>query len=117
MISEGRYDLVHVCSPGPAGVAAWGIAKLLELPLVGSYHTELAAYAALRSGYGHLEMLADYALGKFYGACDVVLSPSFASDERLEKIGVDAEHDRSLGPWRGPLALRPGAARRGAAAR
>ena len=91
VIAEGRYDLVHVCSPGPAGVAAWGIAKLLQLPLAGSYHTELAAYAALRSGYGHLEMLADYALGKFYGACDVVLSPSAASDERLEKIGVDPE--------------------------
>jgi glycosyltransferase involved in cell wall biosynthesis/predicted metal-dependent phosphoesterase TrpH len=91
VIAEGRYDMVHVCSPGPAGVAAWGIAKLLELPLAGSYHTELAAYAALRSGHGHLEMLADYALGKFYGACDVVLSPSAASDERLEKIGVDPE--------------------------
>jgi glycosyltransferase involved in cell wall biosynthesis/predicted metal-dependent phosphoesterase TrpH len=89
VIAEGRYDLVHVCSPGPAGVAAWGIAKLLELPLAGSYHTELAAYAALRSGYGHLEVIADYALGKFYGACDVVLSPSAASDERLETIGVD----------------------------
>jgi len=47
VIAEGRYDLVHVCSPGPAGVAAWGIANLLELPLAGSYHTELAAYAAL----------------------------------------------------------------------
>ncbi len=88
-ISEGRYDLVHVCSPGPAGIAAWGIGKLLELPLLGSYHTELAAYAGLRSGFGHVEMLADFALGKFYGACDVVLSPSSASDERLERIGVE----------------------------
>jgi glycosyltransferase involved in cell wall biosynthesis/predicted metal-dependent phosphoesterase TrpH len=88
-IAEGRYDLVHVCSPGPAGIAAWGIAKLLELPLLGSYHTELAAYAGLRSGFGHVEMIANFALGKFYGACDVVLSPSSASDERLEKIGVE----------------------------
>ena len=78
-------------APGRPAWAAWGIAKLLELPLVGSYHTELAAYAALRSGHAHLEMLADYALAKFYGACDVVLSPSAASDERLEKIGVDPE--------------------------
>ncbi len=88
-IAEGRYDLVHVCSPGPAGIAAWGIAKLLELPLLGSYHTELAAYAGLRSGFGHVEMLANFALGKFYGACDVVLSPSAASDDRLETIGVE----------------------------
>jgi len=87
-VAEGRYDLVHVCSPGPAGAAAWLVAKLLELPLVGSYHTELAAYAGLRSGHGHLEVIANYALGKFYGACDMVLSPSPASDERLEQIGV-----------------------------
>jgi len=87
-VAEGRYDLVHVCSPGPAGAAAWLVAKLLELPLVGSYHTELAAYAGLRSGHGHLEVIANYALGKFYGACDMVLSPSPASDQRLEQIGV-----------------------------
>jgi len=89
VIAEGRYDLVHVCSPGPAGIAAWGIAKLLELPVVGSYHTELAAYAGLRSGFTHVEVLANYALGKFYGACDAVLSPSLATDERIESLGVD----------------------------
>ncbi len=89
VIAEGRYDLVHVCSPGPAGIAAWGIAKVLELPLVGSYHTELAAYAGLRSGFAHVEVLANYALGKFYGACDAVLSPSAATDAGLEQMGID----------------------------
>ncbi len=103
VIAEGRYDLVHVCSPGPAGVAAWGLARLLELPLAGSYHTELGAYAAVRSGYGHLEVLADYALGKFYGACDVVLSPSLASDERLGHIGVAPE---SIARWDRGVDLR-----------
>ena len=70
--------------------------KLLELPLLGSYHTELAAYAGLRSGLGHVEALANFALGKFYGACDVVLSPSSATDERLETIGVEPE---IIGRW------------------
>ncbi len=46
-LAEGRYDIVHVCSPGPAGIGAWLLARVLELPRVGSYHTELAAYAAL----------------------------------------------------------------------
>ena len=49
-LAEGRYDLIHLCSPGPAGVIAAMTARVLELPLVGSYHTELAAYAGLRSG-------------------------------------------------------------------
>ena len=95
-IVEGRYDIIHVTSPGPAGVAAWAIAKALELPLVGSYHTELAAYAGLRSGQGFLEMMSNFALGKFYGACDVVLTPSEASDQRVMDLGVEAD---KIGRW------------------
>ena len=95
-IAEGRYDIVHVTSPGPAGVAAWAVAKALELPLLGSYHTELAAYAGLRSGQGFLEMMANFALGKFYGACDVVLTPSEASDQKVRELGVAAE---KIGRW------------------
>ena len=95
-IAEGRYDLVHVCAPGPAGLGGWLIAQLLELPLVGSYHTELGSYAGLRSGQAHIEVLANYALGKFYGACDQVLSPSAATDQRIEELGVEAE---KIGRW------------------
>jgi glycosyltransferase involved in cell wall biosynthesis/predicted metal-dependent phosphoesterase TrpH len=95
-IAEGRYDLVHVCSPGPAGAGAWLLAQVLELPLLGSYHTELAAYARLRSGQQYLEAVAGLALGKFYGACDVVLSPSPASDDRLAQLGIAQER---IGRW------------------
>ena len=49
-LAEGRYDLVHLCSPGPSGVAAAVLARVMELPVLGSYHTELAAYAGLRTG-------------------------------------------------------------------
>jgi glycosyltransferase involved in cell wall biosynthesis/predicted metal-dependent phosphoesterase TrpH len=87
-LAEGRYDVIHLCSPGPAGVGAWLVARVLEVPVVGSYHTELAAYAGLRSGMAHLETMAGMALGVFYGACDVVLSPSPASDERLAQLGI-----------------------------
>ena len=93
-VAEGRYDVVHVCSPGPAGIAAWLLADVLELPRVGSYHTELAAYAALRTGQPEVEALVNWALGRFYGACDVVLSPSPASDQRLAELGIDSEQIR-----------------------
>jgi len=93
-LAEGRYDIVHVCSPGPAGIGAWLVARVLELPRVGSYHTELAAYAALRTGQAQLEMLGNFGLGMFYGACDVVLSPSRASDERLNLLGIPDDRIR-----------------------
>ncbi len=95
-LSEGRYDLVHICSPGPAGAGAWLLARVLELPLIGSYHTELAAYAGLRTGQPHVEALAGLALGKFYGACDVVLSPSSATDARLRQLGIQPDR---IGRW------------------
>ena len=49
-LGGGGYDVIHVCSPGPAGICGALVARALGLPLVGSYHTELAAYAGLRSG-------------------------------------------------------------------
>ncbi len=64
------------------------VARVLGLPVVGSYHTELAAYTGLRSGRAELEALVGLGLGGFYGSCDIVLSPSEATDERLEQLGV-----------------------------
>jgi glycosyltransferase involved in cell wall biosynthesis len=93
-LAEGRYDVVHVCAPGPAGVAAAAVARLLGLPLVGSYHTELAAYAEIRAGSADVARTVEGALAAFYGACDLVLSPSAASDARLAGLGVEA-----VGRW------------------
>ena len=95
-LAEGRYDLIHLCSPGPAGIGAWLLARVLELPVLGSYHTELAAYAKLRSGSSQLEALAGFALATFYGQCDAVLSPSPATDERLVALGIAPE---KIGRW------------------
>jgi glycosyltransferase involved in cell wall biosynthesis/predicted metal-dependent phosphoesterase TrpH len=90
-LAEGRYDLIHVTAPGPTGIAATLLARVGGLPLVGSYHTELAAYAGLRTGDGGAEQLATVALGAFYRAPLVVLSPSSASDRSLEALGTPAE--------------------------
>ena len=95
-LAEGRYGLIHVVSPGPSGVAAALTARILELPLAGSYHTELTAYAGLRSGDPRIAIAMEAALGAFYGACDVVLSPSRGSDARLLELGIDAER---IGRW------------------
>ena len=90
-LADGRYDLVHVASPGPAGIGATLCARIAGLPLVGSYHTELAAYAAIRTGDATLESGMRLALSLFYGQCGAVLSPSPAADHSLSRLGIESD--------------------------
>ena len=110
LLADGGFDAIHVCSPGPAGIAGVLVARALGLPLVGSYHTELTAYAGLRSGQQHVADAMALAVGAFYNACDVVLSPSVASDAALAGIGMAAEKimrwDRGVDTARFDPALR-----------
>jgi glycosyltransferase involved in cell wall biosynthesis/predicted metal-dependent phosphoesterase TrpH len=104
------YDAIHVCSPGPAGIAGALVARALGVPLLGSYHTELTAYAGLRSGERRIADAMALAVSAFYGACDVVLSPSPASDSALAAIGMRRERvlrwDRGVDTTRFDPALR-----------
>jgi glycosyltransferase involved in cell wall biosynthesis/predicted metal-dependent phosphoesterase TrpH len=96
VLAEGRFDAVHVTAPGPAGVMAALIARIMELPVIGSWHTELGAYAGLRSASARLERGVDMALSVFYRQCARVLSPSPASDESLARLGVERA---MIGRW------------------
>jgi glycosyltransferase involved in cell wall biosynthesis/predicted metal-dependent phosphoesterase TrpH len=104
------YDVIHVCSPGPAGVCGALVARALGLPLVGSYHTELTAYAGLRSGEQHVADAMALAVSAFYHACDIVLSPSTASDAALAALGMPPDRvlrwDRGVDTERFDPALR-----------
>jgi glycosyltransferase involved in cell wall biosynthesis len=95
-LADGRYDLVHLCAPGPAGIGAALVAAVMGLPTVASYHTELAEYAKLRAGGQRLEGAMRLLLAAFYGRAERVLSPSRAADRSLEQLGV--QHER-LARW------------------
>jgi glycosyltransferase involved in cell wall biosynthesis/predicted metal-dependent phosphoesterase TrpH len=95
-LAEGCYDLIHVTAPGPAGVAATLLSRITGVPLLASYHTELAAYAGMRSGDGGVEAIARGALAAFYGAPEAVLSPSPAADRSLIDLGTKPER---IGRW------------------
>jgi glycosyltransferase involved in cell wall biosynthesis/predicted metal-dependent phosphoesterase TrpH len=109
-LADGAFDLVHVCSPGPVGMAGALVSRGLGVPLLGSYHTELTAYAGLRSGDPRVTAAMALGVRAFYGACDLVLSPSPASDLALAEIGVAggkvARWDRGVDTARFDPALR-----------
>jgi glycosyltransferase involved in cell wall biosynthesis/predicted metal-dependent phosphoesterase TrpH len=95
-LTEGHFDAVHLTAPGPAGVMAALIARIMELPALGSWHTELGAYAGLRSASPQLERGVDMVLSLFYCQCGRVLSPSPASDDSLVRLGIERA---AIGRW------------------
>ena len=95
-IAEGRYDLVHVTAPGPAGIAASLLTRITGVPLIASYHTELATYVGMRSENAGLEALTRIGLGAFYSAPSAVLSPSPSADASVIALGADPSR---LGRW------------------
>jgi glycosyltransferase involved in cell wall biosynthesis/predicted metal-dependent phosphoesterase TrpH len=95
-LAEGSYDLVHVTAPGPAGIAAALMSRITGVPLLASYHTEIAAYAGMRSRSEGLEALTRAGLGAFYSAPAAVLSPSPSADASVLALGADPGR---IGRW------------------
>jgi glycosyltransferase involved in cell wall biosynthesis/predicted metal-dependent phosphoesterase TrpH len=96
VLAEGSYDLVHVTAPGPAGIASTLLSRVTGVPLLASYHTEIATYAGMRSRDGALEALTRAGLGAFYSAPAAVLSPSPSADASVIALGADPAR---VGRW------------------
>jgi glycosyltransferase involved in cell wall biosynthesis len=121
-------DLVQVATPGPMGLAGLIAARMLGLPVIAQYHTEVAEYAARLTGMPFVKALVEPFVGWFYKQADLCLAPSRAVELRLAALGVErvlpvrrgvdlalfdpARRDRaSLARWgvgEGPVALYVG---------
>lgn len=89
--------VIHLTTPGPVGLAAMRVARQLQLPMVGSFHTDLAAYARLLSGSDHLGGLMRTFLRWPYGRCERVLAPSEATRQLLMRSPEDGHR---IGLWK-----------------
>lgn len=82
-------DLIHLTTPGPVGLAAMYVASALRLPMVGSFHTDLAAYTRILSGSAWLgRMMREY-LRWPYGRCERIFVPSDATRQTLVRGKID----------------------------
>jgi glycosyltransferase involved in cell wall biosynthesis len=87
-VEAERPDVIHIATPGPIGLCGLAAAKLLGLPLVGSYHTELGPYALhLTKDALVADSFAVY-VDWFYRQCDLVLAPTHAVGAELERRGL-----------------------------
>lgn len=81
-----RPDLVHVVNPISLGLSGLRYAKYRDLPLVASYHTDLAGFAT-RWGFGFLSGAFWTGMRAIHNQADLNLCPSFATRDELAAHG------------------------------
>jgi glycosyltransferase involved in cell wall biosynthesis len=88
-VEAARPDVIHVATPGPLGLCGLAAAKLLGIPLVGSYHTELGPYALHLTKDLLVAEATDAYVHWFYRQCSIVLAPTQAIAHALGDRGFD----------------------------
>lgn len=87
---EQEYTHIHVSTPGPVGLAALGVARILNLPIAGTYHTALPEYGKILTEDSHVEDFLWRGMLWFYEQLDAVYAPSRATAEDLRARGLSA---------------------------
>lgn len=85
--TEG-FTHIHSATPGPVGLAALAIARILKLPIIGTYHTALPQYAHYLTGDGSVEDLVWKYLVWYYDQMTFVYVPSRSTANELMEKGI-----------------------------
>jgi glycosyltransferase involved in cell wall biosynthesis/predicted metal-dependent phosphoesterase TrpH len=102
-VEHERPDVIQVATPGPMGLAGLLAGRILGVPVVGSYHTELGPYALLLTRDLLVSDLIGSYVDWFYRACDAVLAPTSTVARALRERGYRIPVDiwgRSVDPAR-----------------
>jgi glycosyltransferase involved in cell wall biosynthesis len=91
---EQGFTNIHSATPGPIGLAALAIARILKLPIYSTYHTALPQYASQLTEDNTMEdMMWKYTVW-YYSQMDVVYVPSQATGKELVERGMAEEKVR-----------------------
>jgi glycosyltransferase involved in cell wall biosynthesis len=88
-----KPDVAHLFHPAVIGTTGLLLAKAFRIPIVTSFHVDLAAMARY-VGIPYLAPVADFGMWLAFKGADYTLAPSRPVQERLLKMGV-----RKVGLW------------------
>jgi glycosyltransferase involved in cell wall biosynthesis len=91
---ENNITHIKASTPGPMGLAALTIARMLRLPLWGTYHTALPQYAQYLTEDNAIYQLMWKYIVWFYNQLDLIFVPSRSTAEELQLHGIDAKKMR-----------------------
>jgi glycosyltransferase involved in cell wall biosynthesis len=85
---HNNYTHIQLSTPGPVGLAGLAIARILDIPVVGTYHTAFPQFVAELTGDPSMEELAWKFMIWFYNQMDIVYVPSKATGIELAAKGI-----------------------------
>jgi glycosyltransferase involved in cell wall biosynthesis/predicted metal-dependent phosphoesterase TrpH len=86
-VERQQPDVIHLATPGPVGACGLVAARLLDIPIVGSYHTELGPYTLHLTRDLLVAQAMDLWVDWFYRQCRLVLAPTHAVADGLRARG------------------------------
>ena len=86
---EQGFTRIHSATPGPIGLAALVIARILKLPFCGTYHTQIPQYAQLLTGDETVAELTWKFTIWYYDQMDRIYAPSASTRQELIDRGID----------------------------
>jgi glycosyltransferase involved in cell wall biosynthesis len=88
---EQGFTRIHTATPGPIGLAALAIARILKLPICGTYHTQLPQYARFLTGDDAMAELTWKFVVWYYDQMDQIYAPSEDTRQELIARGIDGD--------------------------
>ncbi len=88
---EQKFTHIHAATPGPLGLAALAVARIMKLPFITTYHTAIPQYAMHLTDDLSIEELMWSGILWFYDQSDFIFSPSQATAQELIDRGIPSE--------------------------
>ncbi|MFN2343078.1 MAG: glycosyltransferase, partial [Desulfonatronovibrio sp.] len=88
---DQKITHIHTATPGPIGMAALAVSRLLQLPIYGTYHTSLPQYTGYLTGDFALEAVMWRYMVWYYNQLNIVFAPSLSTSRELQAKGVRQE--------------------------
>jgi glycosyltransferase involved in cell wall biosynthesis len=86
---EKDVSRLHSASPGPVGLAALAVARILKRPIYGTYHPSLLRYAPFLGGDESIDDILERFMRWYYNQLDQIYVFSSSEAAALQQKGVD----------------------------
>lgn len=98
-IEREGFTRIHISTPGTVGLLGLLIARMMNIPVAGTYHTDIPQYVRSLTNDEFLEHAAWSYMIWFYSQMEEVMVPSVGTREQLAARGLPSERMKPLPRW------------------